>query len=375
MFSNAGLTVGRALSLGFALLLGGCGEKPPVLIGYLGGVSGRVADLGIAGRNGAQLAVEAVNAQGGIDGRKVELLIRDDEQNADLARRRFVELADAKVAAVVGPMTSSMCAAVLPLADERKVLLMSPTCTANELGGKEDQFMRVISPTRVYATKSAHHQFDVQGLRKAGLIYDLRNKAYTESWTADFADAFSGKGGRVLARKGFESGDDAGLAALVESVLQARPDLVVIAANSVDAALLTQLVRRRAPTVGIVAAEWASTERYIELAGKAADGVFMAQFYDRFSGAPGFQSFRTRYRDRFGEEPGFGGVAAYDAATVVFHAIRQQGGKSLREAVLSIRRFDGVQGRIEFDANGNADREVFLTRVQDGRFVLVSGRP
>lgn len=375
MCRNAAVTLGRAALLGLAVVLAACGDKPPVLIGYLGGISGRVADLGIAGRNGAQLAVEAFNAHGGVDGRKVELLIRDDEQNADLARRRFVELSDAKVAAVIGPMTSSMCAAVLPLADERRLLLMSPTCTANELGGKDDQFMRVISPTRIYAARSARHQADVRGMRRAVLVYDLRNKAYTESWTMDFAAAFEARGGQVLARKGFESGDDAGLAAVVDSLLQGRPDLAVLAANSVDAALLTQLVRRRAPGIAIVAAEWAATERYIQLAGKAADGVFMAQFYDRNSKLPEFQTFRMRYRDRFGEEPGFAGVAAYDAATVVLHSLKAQTGKSLREAILAVRRFEGVQGSIEFDPNGNADRHVFLTRVEDGRYVTVTGRP
>jgi len=66
-------------------LVNGCGPREPVRVGFLGGLSGRVADLGEAGRNGAQIAVEEVNRAGGIDGRRVELIVRDDAQNPEKA--------------------------------------------------------------------------------------------------------------------------------------------------------------------------------------------------------------------------------------------------------------------------------------------------
>lgn len=358
-----------------AALLAGCGEPAPLRVGFLGGVSGRVADLGVGGRNGAQLAVEAFNALGGINGRPVELLTRDDEQDPELARRRFAELADAGVAAVVGPMTSGVCAAVLPDANARRLLLLSPTCTAKDFGGKDDYFMRVISPTVVYAEHSARYQYEVMGMRKLALIYDLRNHAYSESWGDDFRRAFGALGGRVVAVRSFASGDDAGLAGLVESVLKAAPDGVVLVANSVDAALLVQQIRRRSAAVAIATAEWSSTERFIELAGKAADEVVMAQFLDRDSTAPAYQAFRARYRERFGDEPGFAGVAGYDATTVLLEALRRQPGRSPKEALLAVRRFDGLQGPIEFDANGDADRRTYVTRVRNGRFVVVPFAP
>lgn len=369
------MTARRRLAVLAALVVAACGEPPPVAIGFLGGVSGRVADLGVAGRNGTQLAVEAINAQGGIGGRRVELHPRDDEQTPDLARRRFLELAELPVAAVVGPMTSGICAAVKPLAEERRILLLSPTCTANELGGGDDHFMRVISPTSVYGERAAAYQYEVAGSRAASLVYDLRNKAYTESWANDFATSFGRRGGRVVGRHAFESGDDAGLADLVEKILPERPDLIVLVANSVDAALLTQQIRQRSSTVRIAAAEWASTERFVELAGRAAEGVGMAQFFDRNSQAPAYVEFRGRYRDRFGDEPGFGGAAAYDAAMVLFTAMRASPGLPAREAILARRRFDGLQGPIVFDANGDAQREVFATVVRDGRFVAVRAAP
>lgn len=355
-------------------MLGGlsaCGEKEPLRLGFIAGTSGRVADLGISGRNGAQLAVDLANQKGGIDGRKIELLIRDDEQNPDVARQRYRELADAKVTAVVGAMTSAMCQAILPLANERQLLTVSPTCTANEFAGKDDYFIRVIASARVYATLSARYQYGVVGLRRIALILDTRNKAYTESWANDFRTVFEQLGGKIVSYQGFDSGDEAGLGAKAEEALRAGPDGVVVVANSVDAALLTQHLRRRSSAVRLGAAEWAGTERYIELSGQAAEGVVMAQFFDRGSVLPAYREFRQKYRDRFGEDPGFGSVAAFDATKVLIESLTQKPRQTPKEAVMSIGRFAGVQNLIEFDSSGDALREAFVTVIRDGRFVVV----
>ena len=354
-----------------ALLLSACGPKEPVRVGYLGGTSGRVADLGISGRNGTQLAVDLINQKGGIDGRKVELIVRDDEQNAEVAKQRFKELVNAKVAAVVGPMTSGMAVAILPLINENKLLTFGATCTANELGDKDDYFFRVIGSARVYANLSAQYQYGVQGLRKVSVILDGRNKAYSESWAGDFRTSFEQLGGKVVSYRIFESGDEAGLGGLVEESLRAGPDGVVLVGNSVDAALLTQQIRKRAPTLKLATSEWAATERYIELAGKAAEGVVMAQFFDRGSSKPEYLEFRKKYLERFGEEPGFGSVAAFDAANVVLAALGKNPNQAPKETILGLKKFSGLQNEIEIDATGDARRDTLVTIIRDGKFVVV----
>ena len=90
----------------------GCGEEPPIKIGFLGGVSGRVADLGIAGRDATMFAVEEVNQAGGINGRKVELLVRDDQQNADAAKAAVNALIQEDVIAIRRKMLVAIATAV-----------------------------------------------------------------------------------------------------------------------------------------------------------------------------------------------------------------------------------------------------------------------
>lgn len=353
-----------------ALALQACGRPEPLRIGFIGGLSGRVADLGVAGRNGAMLAVEQRNAAGGINGRPVELVVRDDRQDAAQAQAAMRELVGLKVAAVVGPMTSAMAVAVAPLADASQTVLVSPTATTNELAEKDDYFLRVIARTREYARRNAQHLGGRLGLTRIVALYDMGNRAYTESWLADFRAAFEKGSGSVIASLPFQSGGEVHLDQLAEQALAAGGDGVLILANSLDTAMLCQQLRLRNRDIPIAAAEWGGTERLLELGGSAVEGLTVAQFVDRDSRAPAYVAFREAYLKRFGLEPGFAGVAAFDATQVVLQALASApGGAALKQHILATGRYPGLQADVVFDAHGDASRPTFLTTVHQGRFV------
>ncbi len=360
------------LILGVTVLLG-CGPPPePILIGFVGGTSGRVADLGIAGRDAVLLAVELRNRTGGVAGRKVKLLIKDDEQNPEVAQRAVRELIDRGVVAIVGPMTSAMAIAVVPIADEAKVLLMSPTVSTDDLNGRDDYFFRVVDSTLDNATRAARYHLSESSLRRLAAVYDLRNKSYTESWLNNFRATYVQGGGEVVEALGFESGGETAFLQLAQDLLAAPADGVLIVANSMDTALLCQQIRKLDRSIPIITSEWAATERLIELGGKAVEGMIVAQNFDRNSTEPRYRAFYQAYRDRFHREPGFGGVLAFEAANVVLDALAQrQEGQTVKEAVLAARRFEGLQEPIVFDEFGDVTRSLFITVVRDGRFVVV----
>lgn len=351
-------------------VLAGCAPPEPLRLGFLGGLSGRVADLGIAGRNGAMLAVEIRNSSGGVNGRMVELIVEDDKQNPDLARKAVGRLLERKVEAIIGPMTSAMAVATVPLVNEAKLVMLSPTVTTTTLTGIDDHFLRVIASTTEYARVSAAYHFDRLGLRRVAAAHDLRNRAYTESWLTDYRHAFESAGGTISTAVAFSSSGETSFADLAERLLRAQPELVLILANSVDAALLVQQIRKRDTVVRIGTSEWAATERLIELGGKAVEGVAIAQFIDRDSTQPAYLAFRKRYLERFGQEPGFGGLTAFDAANVVLDAlVARQPGQTLKQVILARGVFSGAQSEIRFDATGDAARATYLTTIRDGTFV------
>lgn len=355
--------------LAACLVLAACTPPEPVRIGFLGGLSGRVADLGIGGRNGATLAVELQNERGGIGGRPVELIVEDDQQDQELARHAVSRLLGRKVDVIVGPMTSAIAVAVLPQLNAAGVTLISPTATTNALTGIDDQFFRVVAPTAAHVAKSAHHHFERDRMRRVALVFDLRNRAYSEGWTEDFRKAFVALGGKVIAVIGFESSEATYFTSLAGQVLGGGPDGVVIVANSVDTALLIQKIRQRDAGVKLGTAEWAATERLIELGGKAVEGITVAQYVDRASVAPAYVDFRRLYLERFGQEPGFPGLTGFDAANVALAALAERRpGQTLKQAILARREFAGAQAAIRFDDFGDAQRDTYLSTVRDGGF-------
>lgn len=356
----------------FAVLLTACRDKKPIPIGFIGGMSGRVADLGIAGRNGAMLAIEERNSAGGIKGRPVELLVRDDEQNPETAQRVVDDLLKQDVELIIGPMTSSVAMAVVPQINASKAILLSPTVTTTDLEGKDDNFLRVISTTTEYAGKSALYQLRKLGHRTAAAIYDIGNRSYTESWLNGFRATFEGKGGTLVKTITFTSSNDAAFLQPVKELLAVKPDLVVIISNAVDSALICQQIRKIDKKVGIGMSEWASTERFVELGGKATDGVVVSQFLDRNDSSPRYAKFLSTYRQRFKQEPGFAGVAGYDAALIAMDALsRRKPGTTLKETILATKKFQCLQQQIIINRFGDADRRTFVTRINNGRYETV----
>ncbi|MDS4031742.1 MAG: ABC transporter substrate-binding protein [Candidatus Contendobacter sp.] len=349
-----------------------CRPPEPIRVGFVGGTSGRVADLGIAGRDAVVLAVELRNQAGGVAGRKVELLIQDDEQTPEVAQRAVRELIAQGVVAIIGPMTSAMAVAVLPIANETKVLLISPTVSTDDLTGRDDYFFRVIASTLDNASRTARYHLSQNTTRRLAVAYDLRNKSYTESWINSFRATYAQGGGEIVKTVGFESSGATAFLQLAQDLLATPADGVLIVANSMDTALLCQQIRKLGGRAPIIASEWAATERLIELGGKAVEGVFMAQNFDRDSTAPPYRAFYQAYRNRFHREPGFGGVNAFDAANVALDALaRRQDPRNLKETILALRRFEGVQEPILFDEFGDVKRNLHITAVRDGQFVVI----
>jgi branched-chain amino acid transport system substrate-binding protein len=358
-------------SLLVLLVVAGCGQREPLRIGFLGGLSGSVADLGEPGRNGAQIAVEEFNRAGGVNGRPVELIVRDDAQSPERAIAATNELIANRVEGIVGPMTSAMAEVVLPLAQQAGIVLISPTVTARKFFTQDDNLFLILSSTREEAWLSAEFHFRENGVRRVAAIHDLKNLAYTESWLREFTVAFQKFGGEVIP-VAYESSPDANFASIVQTALSKQPDAVLMVASAVDAARFAQKIRERNRQILLFASQWAATERLVELGGQAVEGMVLHNYFDRDSQAPGLARLRELYIERFQREPGFSGVAAYDATRILLTALaRRQNGEPLREALLTRGPFPGAEAEITFDRFGDNRRVPHVAVVRDGQFVTL----
>jgi branched-chain amino acid transport system substrate-binding protein len=159
---------------------------------------------------------------------------------------------------------------------------------------------------------------------------------------------------------------------LATQLLQSKPDLVAIAANSVDGALLAQKLRQRNVEVRLAGSAWTGTQRLMELGGAAVEGMLIEQYYNQDDQSVSYQRFREAYLKRFGYEPGFAGVVSFDAANMLLDALAENADrKGLKERILKRTPFKGVQGDIAIDAYGDAQRPITMTEVRDGKIIVI----
>lgn len=347
----------------------GCEPQKNLQIGFIGGLTDRNSDNGQSGLNGVILAVEQFNRAGGLNGRMVELIARDDAQNRETAAKSANELVAAKVEAVIGPFTSGMAEVIVPITGAAGIFQISPTITSMYFYGKDDNLFRINRTTRDNAGDYAKVMLG-KGQQNIAVAFDTRNRNFTESWLKEFRDAVTTHGARLAAEVPYESSPDADFGHIVGKMLQSKPDSLFFISGALDVARLAQQARKLAPRLPIGASEWAATEQLIELGGEVVEGLLIVQNYNHDDDSAGFTEFRDAYFKRFQRPPGYSSVSAFDAATVVLAGLKKRdNGETLKSAVLRNGPYQGLQQSISFDANGDTTRKVFFTEIRNGRYV------
>ena len=360
----------KLLMMVVCTLLVACGPQQPIKIGFIGGLIDQNSDNGQAGLNGVILAVERFNRDGGVHGRMVELMTRDDAQSPQIAMQSSRELVAAGVQAIIGPFTSGMAAVVLPITGAAGIFQVSPTITSMSFYGKDDNLFRINRTTRDNARDYARVMFG-RGQRNIAVAYDMRNSNFTESWLKEFRSAVASLGGKLAIEVPYSSQADTHFDVVVSEMLTAKPDSLFFISGGLDVARLAQQARIQAPSLPIGASEWAATEQLVDLGGKVVEGLLIAQNYNRDDTSPRFKAFSEAYFKRFQRHPGYSSVSAYDAATVVLSALKmQKPGESVKSSALRNGPYEGLQQTITFDANGDTTRQVFFTEIHEGRYVL-----
>ena len=362
------------LSSSLGLPLSGCANRSPIRIGFAGELTGRQADLGVHGRNGAQLAVETINAAGGVAGRPIELVVRDDRGTPEGAQTADRELMGKGVVAIIGHMTSAQTVAGRSATEPAKMVLFSPAASTPELSGLDDFFFR-ITPTHLdQANILAQHVYHKRGLARIAVIYDTDNAAYAESYADAFAKSLESMGGQVVARISFASSRDPNLASLVTELRIANPAGLLIIASPLDTALLAQHTRLSGWNVPLFSSAWAQTEGLIQNGGQAVEGIEIMIAFDVNSQSAAYQKFKTRYQASFGHAPTFAAGEAYEVVLVLAAALGKTGGRAegLPQALLKTHDFEGLIGKISLDAYGDVARTLFLVSIRNGEFVTLA---
>ena len=365
------------LILGVCLSVASCSEELPLKIGFVGGLTGRVADLGVAGRDGVIMEVEHINRSGGIGGRKVELVIKDDRQDAESAKQAIRELISEQVIAIIGPMTSSMAVVIQPLISSSQTVTISPTAKTDQLSDQDDFFLRVTNQLSRNAEQLAAHAVKGLGLKKIAVVYDVSNRAFTETWLNYFEKLLLQNGGQIAVAEEFTSQPDVHFLPIAKRILATKPDGVLLLSNAIDTALLAQQIRKLESKVALFSSEWAFTTDLISFGGRPVNGMIAFLSFNTNSQEARYLAFKERFINRFGYAPSFATVLAHDATSFLFAGLKKAGLKKnpsqrdLKEALLNLGPFPGLQSKITVDRYGDVERTLFMTVIEDGQFKVV----
>jgi branched-chain amino acid transport system substrate-binding protein len=356
---------------------GGCSNNEKVLIGFAAELSGRQSELGVQERNGAQLAVEEINASGGIHGRMLELIVRDDHGSQEGGVAADKELIAAGAVAIIGHATSNVALAILPVIDAAHVVLISPTSSAPMLSGASKYFFRVVASNSAAGAAMAVHAKHRRGVDKMAALYDVDNASYTTSYLKSFTEKYQAIGGEMTAEAAFSSSTQPDFAPLLETMRANGAQGLLVITSGYDAAHIAQRARLMNWPVPIFGCGWTESEGLINNGGQAVEGMVYDQYYPRDHASPRLSMFRERFEARFGRTPSFGAVNSYDATVILAEALKRTDGKGteLRQALLSIKEFKGLIDAFSFDANGDIVRPFYIGGVKNGRFVTVDTIP
>jgi len=358
--SKSSLSCTVAVACALAVVVA-CTASSQVRVGFIGDLG---SELGVGGRNGAELAVSTLNAQGGL---RYELLVEDDRNDPKVAQASVTSLAARNTAFVVGPMTSTMAVAAVPEANRAGLVMISPTATTDALSGKDDFFFRTAADAPTGARQLARVLHD-RGLRSVVVLMDIANGAYSSSFGHAVAMEFLRLGGSSAPEFGYWSGKSLDFASALSRVDAQAPDAVVLVDNPTDAAIASQHLRRTMPQVAIALSPWGANAQYLQVGGRATEGAIALQAVDLDSPLAPMRAFVDRYRERFGDAPTTPAVQAYEAVMLGVDAMGRGGAKALRATLSQPGPRPGLDGDFLMDPHGDTQRALHLTRVRNGRF-------
>lgn len=352
------------------LLLAGCAPSEPIKIGLIAGLSDRGSEFGESIRDGVILAIEQQNQAGGINKRLIELVVRDDGQNAEQATRVAQELIALKPEIVIGPVTSSMAAVVVPMMNQAGQTLISPSVASTDFYGQDDYFFRVNRTSREAAQEHASLLFE-RGARRIGLAYDKSNLSFATPWVNDFAARFETLGGHISSKESFDSSVLHSYSVSINKLLAERPDTLLFVASSLDTARLCLHARQRAPMITLSASEWSASKTVLsEHGGHAVEGLLISNTHDRNDDSVRYKAFREAFKKRYQHEPESFSLIAYDTANIVIAALtKRRPGEDMKTALLKYGPYQGLQQPIQFNASGDSERKVFFSEIRNGQSV------
>jgi len=370
-----GLVVFSSLLTSFACQSGGS-NADKVRIGVFMSLTGSTANFGISSTNGIKLAAEEVNAKGGINGKQIDILVQDDRSDASEAATIVTKfVTQDQVHAILGEVASSRSIAAAPIAQNAKIPMLTPSSTNPEVTKKGNFIFRSCFIDPVQGAAIAQFAARTLGAKRAAIMVDRKND-YSTGLESVITATFTKMGGQMVAVQSYQEGDQ-DFNAQLTSLKGASPEVIFVPGYYNDVGLIAKQARDKGIKVPLLGGDgWDSVQLYA-IGGTALNGSYFSNHYSPFDTDPKVQKFVNDYKAHYGTVPDALAATAYDAANIMFDAIKRANsldGTAIRDALAATKEFPGVTGNVTFNENRDAVKPIVMIEIKDGGTYAVRER-
>jgi len=363
----------RPLPLVLLAVAAACKSTPPsdtILVGEFASLTGSEATFGQSTHQGIALAVNELNAAGGIGGKKVELRLVDDASKVDEAGTVVTRLITSdKVVAVLGEAASSRTIAGARVAQKYGVPLITPSSTNVQVTAIGDKIFRVCFIDSFQSTVLARYVRENLKLTKVAVLYD-QTQAYSKGLATELAAEVKKRGGEIVSLQAY-SGGDQDFSAQLTTIRESKPEILFIPGYYTEGANIAIQARKLGLDVPLLGADGWSSPQLGVIGGAAVEGATYSDHYANDEARPEVQAFVARFQAEYNQPPADVLAAlGYDAARVLFQAMTRAGstnGDAVAKALAATRDFHGVTGVLTMDAQRNPTKSAVIVQIRNGK--------
>ena len=370
--------------LAIAILLAaatGVGAAETFKVGVVGPRTGPVATYGLSVIHAVTLAVEEVNAAGGVLGRQVELIVEDNKADAIETNNAFRKLISRdQVHAIIGAVVTANSIVGSQVAQRMKVPMITPTSTAEKVTREGDYIFRSCLIDPVQGRIMANFAYNFLGLREIACLTAQSND-YSVGLEEVFTKTFEELGGKVVAAESYSEGDQDFRAQLTK-IRARKPDAIYVPGYYSEAGLIARQMRQLGMDQPILGPDGFDSPKLFEIGGDAILGSYFTNHYSSETEDEVAEHFLESYRAKYGQDPDGFAALGYDAALILFDALERAGDgaftknlgaarAAIRDALADTKDIKVVTGTLTLDENRNPIKSAVILKVVDGGYEFV----
>lgn len=352
---------------------GGAAGDGEILVGEYGSMTGPQATFGQSTHNGIMMAVDEVNAAGGVNGRKIRVITEDDQSKQEEAANAVTKLiSQNNVVAVLGEVASSNSLAAAPICQANKVPMITPSSTNAAVTQKGDYIFRMCFIDDYQGEALGNYVARDLKLNRAAVLVDVKSD-YSTGLATVFEKAFTAQGGKIVAKQSYANGDS-DFRSQLTTVKAANPQVLFVPGYYTDIGQIAIQAKDLGIQAPLVGGDGWESPKLIEIGGKSLEGSFYSNHYFVDDPTPQVREFVEKYAQRYGARPDSLAALGYDTARVLADALKRAGsteGPALRDAIAATKNFPGVTGTITLGPDRNPiGKKLVVLEIKNGQVAL-----